>query len=214
MNAHTNVVAAVADTYRQRGYQVDVEPIGPTLPAFLSGFRPDLIARSANDNVVVEVKVGTQTAVADRLREVAERVNKQPGWRFSVVFADPNNPGRVVEGETTPLPVLERRLESAHQLIQTGQLEGAFLLLWSALEGALRLLGDRAQLPLTNLPSSALIRELYSQGELDRQQFEILMRELPLRNQLVHGLGSGAPAQPAQLATVAQALIADLKNHD
>src|SRR5262245_37793074 len=178
MNSQTYAVAAVADSYRQRGYQVEVEPVGPMLPPFLLGFRPDLIARGPHDNVVVEVKVGTRTAIADRLREVAEQVNKQPGWRFSVVFSDPSTPGQFVEGETTPLPVLEERLESVRHLIQSGQREAALLLLWSTLEGALRLLGERAQLPLKNLPPSALIRELYSQGELDRQQFETLMREL------------------------------------
>jgi hypothetical protein len=212
MNAHIDAIAAIAESYRQRGYQVEVEPAGQALPPFLLGFQPDLIARSPNENVVIEVKVGTRTSVADRLREVAERVNNQPGWRFSVVFSDPNNPGQIVEGETTPLPALEQRLESGRQLIQSGQGEAAFLLLWSTIEGVLRLLGDRAKLPLKNLPPSALIRELYSQGELNRQQFDTLMRELPLRNQLVHGLGSTVAAQPNELAAVAEALLGELKD--
>ena len=91
-----------------------------------------LIARGPDESVVIEVKVGTRTSVADRLREVAERVSQQPGWRFSVVFSDPNNPGQIAEGETTPLPALEQRLEHGRQLIQLGQRDAAFLLLADA----------------------------------------------------------------------------------
>jgi hypothetical protein len=73
------VVARVADDYRRRGYDVEVEPAANALPAFLHGFHPDLIARKPGDeSVVVEVKVGTRTSAAEQLREIAERVNQQP----------------------------------------------------------------------------------------------------------------------------------------
>ena len=212
MNAHTDAIAAVADSYRQRGYDVDVEPLGQALPPFLRGFQPDLIARGPDESVVIEVKVGTHTSVADRLRDVAERVSQEPGWRFSVVFSDPSNPGQIAEGETTPLPALRQRLEHGRQLIQLGQRDAAFLLLLSAIERTLRLLAERARLPLKSLPPSALIRELYSQGELGREQFEMLMRELPIRNQLVHGLDSSVATQPNELAVLAETLLGELKN--
>ena len=59
MNEHIDAVAAVAESYRRRGYQVEIEPDDTGLPPFLLGFRPDLIARSASENVVIEVKVGS-----------------------------------------------------------------------------------------------------------------------------------------------------------
>jgi class 3 adenylate cyclase len=210
LQAEAQAIASIAASYRQRGYQVDIEPSGPGLPKFLEGFTPDLIARRSGDNVVVEVKVGTRTSVADRLRDVAERVNQQPGWRFSVVFADPGQPDQVLDGETTPRLQLEQRVRDADVLMQSGQQEGAFLLLWSALEGILRLLAERAQLPLTNLPSSALIRELYSAGEIGREQCDTLMRLLPVRNRLVHGLGSQERVEAAQLAAVVRPLLGEL----
>lgn len=205
-------IARVASRYRDSGYDVQVEPAGADLPPFLLGFRPDLIARRPGDNVVVEVKIGTRTSVAERLREVAERVNKEPGWRFSVVFADPDRPDQLVDAETTPLAVLEQRSNDAHQLIESGQKEAAFLLLWSALEGLLRLLSERAQLPLKSLPPSTLIRELYSAGELSRDQFDQLMRQLPLRNQLVHGLGSHEGIESGVLEAIVNSLISDLRD--
>ena len=184
----SQAIAKVAEDYRRRGYDVAVAPRGSDLPEFLAGYQPDIIARSPTESVVVEVKVGTRTSVAERFREIAERVNRQPGWRFSLVYVSPSEPDQVLEAEPAPLPELQERAREADSLLQANQPEAAFLLYWSTLEGSLRLLGRRAQLPLENLPSSALIRELYSSGELSREEFDTLMRLLPMRNRLVHGL--------------------------
>ena len=211
-NLEAQAIANVAAGYRNRGYQVEIAPTGAALPAFLRGFQPDLIARRPDDNVVVEVKIGTRTSVAERLHEVAERINREPGWRFSVVFADPDRPGYVTEGETTPFVLLEQRVQNAHQLIETRQNEAAFLLLWSALEGLLRHIGERAQLPLTSLPPSALLRELYSAGELSRDNFDALMRLLPIRNKLVHGFGQDEGIDTEELEAIVNSLLADF--HD
>src|SRR5437016_268858 len=135
------VIAKVADDYRRRGYEVIIEPKGPDVPKFLEGFQPDLIARSAGESVVVEVKVGTRTSVAERLRDIAERVNRQSGWRFSLVFVNPDEPDQISEGQAASFAVLQERAHNAESLLRTGQREAAFLLLWSALEGILRLLG-------------------------------------------------------------------------
>jgi hypothetical protein len=208
----SQVIAKVAEDYRRRGYEVAVEPRGPGLPEFLEDFQPDLIARGARETVVIEVKVGTRTSVAERLRDVAERVNRQPGWRFSLVFVSPDQPDQVSEAQPAPLSLLEERARNAEILRQVGQKEAAFLLLWSALEGILRLLGDRAQLPLASLPPSTLIRELYSAGEINREQFDSLMRLLPARNQLVHGFGSQESVDVEQLHPLVRELLAEVKS--
>ncbi len=208
----SEVIAKVAQDYRRRGYDVEVEPRGPELPEFLGGFQPDLIARSPAESVVVEVKVGTRTSVIERLREVAERVNRQPGWRFSLVFVSPDQPDQVSEAQPAPLSLLEERARNAEALLQEGQSEAAFLLLFSALEGILRFLGHRAHLPLESLPPSTLIRELYSEGEITREQFESLMRLLPIRNRLVHGFGSQEHLDVEELRLLVQALLAEGKS--
>jgi len=209
----SHAAAKVAEEYRRRGYQVVIAPTGPELPAFLAGYQPDLIARSPSETVVVEVKVGTRTSVADRFREIAERINRQPGWRFSVVYVSPSDPDQLTEAEPAPLPDLIRRAGEADSLFQAGQPDAAFLLYWSALEGTLRLLGRRFQLPLENLPSSALIRELYSSGEISRNDFDTLMQLLPLRNRLVHGqLGRTENANVEPLRGLVNTLLENAKS--
>ncbi len=209
----SQAVARVAEDYRRRGYGVSVMPSGSDLPEFLAGYQPDIIARGPNESVVVEVKVGTQTSVAERFREIAERVNRQPGWRFSLVYISPSAPDQLTEGEPAPLPDLQKRARDADSLLQAGQPEAAFLLFWSSLEGTLRLLGRRAQLPLENLPSSALIRELYSTGEISRDHFDTLMRLLPIRNRLVHGLvGSTENVNVEPLRGLVNTLLEDARS--
>jgi hypothetical protein len=206
------VISRVAEDYRRRGYEVEVEPSADVVPEFLRGLHPGLIARRPGDSVVVDVKVGTRTSVAERFREIAERVNKEPGWRFSLVFANPDEPSQITEAEPAALHVLEQRTQNAGDLLRTGQNEAAFLLLWSALEGILRHLGERAQLPLANLPPSALMRELYSAGEISREQFEALVGLFPVRNQLVHGFGSRADLEAEQLLILVKSLLAELRH--
>ena len=207
----SQVIAKVAEDYRRRGYEVEVAPRGPAVPAFLGDFQPDLIARGAGESVVVEVKVGTQTSVAERLRDVAERVSREPGWRFSLVFVNPEQPDQLAEDEAAPLSLLEERVRNAEVLRQSGQVEAAFLLLWSALEGILRLLGARAHLPVASLPSSTLIRELYSAGEISGDQFERLMQLLPIRNRLAHGVGSRQDVDVQELEILVRALLEEVK---
>lgn len=206
------IVARVADDYRRRGYDVEVEPAATALPEFLRDFHPDMIARKPGESVVVEVKVGTRTSAAEQLREIAERVNQQPGWRFSLVFADHNRPDQLTESEPPRMAVIEERARNAEVLIGSGQNEAAFLLLWSTLEGILRLLGERAHLPLASLPPSALLRELYSAGEISREQFETLLELLPIRNQLVHGFGPDPQPDTGRLRHTVNALLADLRS--
>lgn len=206
------LIGKVADQYRQRGYTVDVEPKGERLPEFLRGFQPDLIARRPGESVVVEVKVGTRTSVAERLRAIAERVNREPGWKFSLVFANPDQPDVFTEAEPAPLPLILERVANAEILIGSGQQEAAFVVLWSAVEGILRFLGERADLPLSSLPPSTLMRELYSAGEISREQLETLLRLLPVRNQLVHGVGSKPQVDLAALKQVVDALLQDAQS--
>lgn len=207
-----NVIAKVAEDYRRRGYDVDVEPSGPSLPEFLGEFRPALIARSPGETVVVGVKIGTRTSVAERLRDVVEQINRQPGWRFSLVFVNPEHPDQLTEAQPAPLALLQERAKNADALLQADQKEAAFLLLWSVVEGTLRLLAERADLPLSSLPPSALIRDLYSAGEISAQHFDSLMRLLPIRNQLVHGLEYQEVMDAEGLRRLGQELLAEARS--
>ncbi len=215
-NKSSNVIPkaleSVAEKYRARGYEVLVEPQGSDLPPFLKGFQPDLVARRQGESVVVEVKVGTETSVAERYKNLAEAVQAQPGWRFDLVFIKPGEGESIaVDADLPDESELQGRLERANHLEAIGALEAAFIVLWSAAEGLMRLEAKRAGLPLDRMPLSALIRELYSAGEISREDYETILRLMDTRNRAVHGFSTQVSAeQVSELKTIVEHLFTEL----
>jgi len=202
----------IAAEYAARGYEVQVEPGPEKLPEFLVGFHPDLVARGPNESVVIEVKEITKTAASERFRDIAEAIQRHPGWRFSLVVIDPRS------DEVTPptQPLLERkdiadRLGRVNELLKAGATDAAFLLMWAAVEALLRHIATREGLPLERVPSSSLMKELFSLGILSRSELDVAQRAFSVRNALVHGFATtGLDEATKELAQLAQELLSEL----
>jgi hypothetical protein len=65
--------------------------------------------------------------------------------------------------------------------------DAAFILLWSSVEALPRHIVTREELPLERVPSSAVLKELFSLGLPSRRGLDIALRALSVRNSLVHG---------------------------
>jgi len=203
----------IAADYRARGYEVLREPDPADLPEFLAGFRPDLVARGTRDSVVVELKIGTETAASERYRELAEVIQRHPRWRFSLVVIDP------CADDVAPLAehLLDRdeildRLATARKFFEAGSKDAAFVLLWTSLEALLRRIAVEEGLPLERVPSSALMKELYSLGVLSRSDLDITQRAFAVRNCIVHGFEASGLDQHMidELTDLADRLLAEL----
>jgi uncharacterized protein YutE (UPF0331/DUF86 family) len=210
--AYRQKLQEIAAEYEAGGYEVLVEPRPEQLPEFLAGFRPDLVARGPNESVVVEVKVGTRTAASERFRELAETIQRQPGWRFSLVVIDPRSDE--VAPPTQQLLARQEivdRLGRANELLKTGATDAAFLLMWVAVEALLRHIATREGLPLERVPSSSLMKELFSLGILSRSELEVAQRAFSVRNALVHGFTTTRLDETSrELAQFAQKLLLEL----
>ena len=210
--AYRQKLHEIAVEYEALGYEVLIEPSPEQLPEFLGRFRPALVARGPNESVVVEVKVGTQTAASERFRELAETIQRQPGWRFSLVVIDP----RSDEVAPPTQQLLDRqgivdRLGRAQELLKTGATDAAFLLMWVSVEALLRHIATREGLPLERVPSSSLLKELFSLGILSRSELEVAQRAFSVRNALVHGFATARLDETSrELAQFAQKLLSEL----
>jgi hypothetical protein len=204
-------IQEIAHDYEARGYRVLIEPTPPELPPFLANFHPDVIAYGPEDAIVVEVKVGTHTSASERYRELAEIIQQHPGWRFSLVVVDPRSDDIV----PATRPLLDRskivdRLKEAEELLKRGVKEAAFVLLWASIEALLRHMASREGLPLERVPSSALLKELFSLGLLSRNGLDIALQALSVRNSLVHGFEAPElDVISGKLALLAQELLAE-----
>lgn len=206
-----DALTKVAEDYRRNGYDVKFQPDAQDLPVSFENYRPDLIARGPSETVVVEVVVGGRRSVAERYRDVSELVNREPGWRFSLVYVNPERPDEILDATLPSIEQIQDRLHNAESLANSNQPEAAFLLLWSALEGVLRIIGHNANPPMESLPSSTLLRELYSAGEIGRESFETAMELLQIRNRLAHGFQEGVDgAHVEQLRQLIEDLLGEV----
>lgn len=183
-SAATRRVEEIAQEYKDKGYEVLVEPDAPQLPGPLAGFRPDLMVRRGDEVVVIEVK--SRASLGDpRLQALAEAVRRQPGWRFELVLLRPE-PGPPGTTEWTAEDVADS-LRQVESLLRSGHQAAAILLVWSAAEATLRLLAHGERLALDREDAPYLLKMLASRAVITREQHDRLWDILQSRNAVAHG---------------------------
>ncbi|OUL25065.1 hypothetical protein BV378_15940 [Nostoc sp. RF31YmG] len=184
---------SIAREYKKKGYQVLLHPSRSEVPDFLSSFSVDMIAINDQENVVVEVKSKPTLTKSSYLTALAKAVNNQPGWRFELVVTNPVK-SAVVEGNAQILLTSEikERIRLVRELSGKEQ-AAALILAWSAIEAALRLVGQEQGLELAKKPSLLIIKELYSLGVISQEDYQILDEGLQSRNLIVHGFRETKP---------------------
>lgn len=201
----------LAREYRRAGYEVVVEPDGPQVPAFLGDYRPDLIAVGDKESVVIAVKSmrGFDRSVANR--DIAARIDNQPGWRFELVVTGPRNARPTQEQAVWDLQVVDGYLEQVRRLLDARDNEAAFLLLWANGEALLRRMALDEGVPVSTLSPSQLVKELTTQGVLGRSDYFVLEEAANFRNAFAHGMGDPQlePALMDKLLRVIEGLRED-----
>lgn len=182
-----------AREYAQQGYRVIRRPSRVERPEFLAEFEPDLIAFGTPENIVVEVRSRETLAGADDLVALTAAVNAQPGWRIDLVVTNPRE--QPIVQKSTPLLAddeVQERIVAARQLLMLEQVEGSFVLAWSAVETFLRQFGETGTVPIDYLGTQTLLGDAYSLGVLSLQDYETLREALQQRNAVVHGYHTSA----------------------
>ncbi len=181
---HDTKLLDLARQYEARGYTVQVEPAREAVPFDLGGYRPDLLAEKGSEHLLVELKTGGPLPI-NYLQQVVETVRQHSGWRF--ILVNDANPSLGLDTRLLPAAVVEEKANRAGVLLENGDVEAAFLLLWTVLEALLRQHAEAIGLPLQQQQPRTLINYLYSEGDLGMPQYDVLMAALPARNQLAHG---------------------------
>ena len=180
--------------YSASGYEVLVSPSTAELPDFLREIdhRPDLIARSADDNIVVEVKTRESLRGDKRLSRVSELVGRQKAWNFVLVYTNPGRgKGRELGFHTVDSDQLLEVVEYARRLFGDSN-EGrarsaALLLLWSAFEAAATAVVRSGEDGRSARSTGAVVRDAVTLGLLSREAHGLLSALLKKRNALAHG---------------------------
>lgn len=179
---------AIAADYRRKGYEVIEAPSTEQLPDFLSGYQPDLIVRKGDEAIIVEVKTRSSLATYPQIRELAQMLEGEPGWTFELVA--------VSEGERLIAPegarpfgredILENTAE-VERLIDAGFTKASFLMAWSALEAAVRMVTEEEGTLLGGLTPTHIVNQAVVNGVISRDDYDLLTDAMKYRNALVHG---------------------------
>jgi hypothetical protein len=161
------------------------------LPNFAAGFTPDILARKGNGGVLAKVKQDRGDVQEDpSIVRMAEVVNAQPGWTFDLVVlgADADD---IPFGASEPsLDRIARMLDYAATAAGARDLQSSFVVAWAALEAAMRRTARDNGIPLTSYSPQFLVRTLYSNGLLSRQELDRLSGAITIRNAAAHGMES------------------------
>lgn len=204
-------VTELAADYARQGYRVVVQPEPGALPFDLGGYRPDLLAERDDDHVLVQVR-GPGARDVERVVQAAEEVRAHPGWRFLLVAGEEPNVGGppAEEGRLLSWDEMRDRLRAAERIAPDAGGAASFLVLWSTFEALLRRHAENAGLPFERLPTSSLLKQLYSYGELSIPQYDAAMAALNLRDRVAHGFAAGNLTDaPRSLASLVQELLAE-----
>jgi hypothetical protein len=183
------LIISVAERYQREGYDVKVDPGPSSIPFDLGGYRPDLIARKGDINLIIEIKTEAARISFDQLRSIVDEVKRHEGWRFVLITPqDVSDFAPSSEDEDQfSWEGVAHRIENAQRLSDLGESEAAYLILWIAFERMMRFQARRIELPVDRLAPRIVIRQMYSQGELSMAQFDIALACQEVRNRIVHG---------------------------
>jgi hypothetical protein len=183
-------VRRVARQYQDEGYDVIVQPQQDQLPSFAAPFPVDMVATKGDEHVIVAVKMHRKDLSSDlQITRLAEITNAQPGWSLDVVVLEPETPiERAAREAREPSDEqLAESLQSADEMTENGHVDLASVIAWAGLEAAMRKVASEAGFAGRTAPDD-LLRTLYSNGFLSREQFDRLNESYKIRTQVVHGL--------------------------
>jgi uncharacterized protein YutE (UPF0331/DUF86 family) len=153
----------------------------------------ELLARRGNENVVVQIKKTREDVEADPgIARRAEVIGKHPGWRFDlVVLNEGDSIRRITRGAREPSNYeIDEAIANAESLLSVGQTRAALIIAWATLEAAMRKVCSNCELYMPKTTPTELIRTLYGNGILSREEFDLLRDGYRLRSEVVHGLVS------------------------
>jgi hypothetical protein len=164
------------------GFRVVIHPKRDTLPTFLQGYHPDMVAYKDNKKLAIEI-MGQAPSSKPKERMLRERFAGHPDWELRFVYAPPVN-------SDANIPVVSKQTVSEHldrleASVEAMGLAAALLTGWALFEAA-----ARALLPssLTRPQSPArLIETLASEGYVTPDEADMLRRVSRTRNEIAHG---------------------------
>jgi hypothetical protein len=147
------------------GYQVKVNPSDRELPESLRGFHPDIVAFREDKNLVIEFRNNKKVRRPEYFHELSEITRNNPDWHFLVA----TNLESLTQ-ELISIEEINAKLERSKEELRKDNSEAGFLYSWSSIKS-----------------TRDILYRIYSDGCMEKKDYQFLMKSLNLRNAFVHG---------------------------
>lgn len=186
------------------GFRVVIHPKRDTLPTFLQGYQPDMVAYKDNKNLAIEI---TAQAPGSEPKErlLRERFAGHPDWELRFVYAPPAHSDANIPAVSAQTVV--DHLDRLDASVEAMGLSAALLAGWAVFEAAARtLLPSSLTRPQ---PPARLIETLASEGYVTPDEADMLRRLSRTRNEVAHGRLDVTPSRDdvAWLISVTRSLL-------
>ena len=185
-------VEEIAQTYREKGYDVLIEPRGDQLPDFLQAFQPDLIVHKDNEHIVFEVKSRLRGQISKFLQAdgLAKAVRNKADWKFQLVLLGPENSFSMAGASPFTVEEIRSKIMEVAFFVENGHLEAAFLIGWSLVEATLRVLAMKEEIAGETATPDYLLKQMTFEGIISRETYHDLKHAQQTRDAIAHGFKS------------------------
>jgi hypothetical protein len=181
-------VEHIARDYRMNGYVVILHPDKDNLPPGLEGRGIDMIAEGKGEKIAVQLKSRYQLVDLDAVRQLEEQMKGQPGWRLELIVVPPEDGSEVPRnGTEADTGYIRSMMDEVTAALVAHLLRSAFIMAWAAAEAALREVAREQGLTKELEAPRFLLKTVYSNGGISREDYDGAEQAFQVRNVLVHG---------------------------
>jgi hypothetical protein len=183
----------IAEDYCSQGYAVITHPDKDHLPGGLGDLGVDLLAQRGDETVAVRLRSRSQLYDLNGLHPLSEGPKLPPGWRLDLIVLPPEGGVEIPrDGAEVGPEYITSLAEEAHRVLAAGAMRAAFVLAWAATEAAMREAARRDGVAIDREVPRFILKTLYSNGLISREDYDRVDQCFHTRNAVVHGF---APAK-------------------
>jgi len=177
--------------YESKGYRFYVEPKGSFLPNELADFRPDAIAISDNERIIIEVINKAAKNYKKKVKQIREQMSLVPGnWKLEIVSIDGISEDEFIIPSEATLYLISSQIRD---LLEQDFIEPTILMCFAAIEGVGRMILQKNNTNFDKrLAGYQLFATLEENGFITARNSKFLRRMWEGRNLYAHGYFSEA----------------------
>ncbi len=180
----SNVLRSFQRVSEARGLTFYVDPPRKVVPDFLGNYQPDAIARGSEGGIIIQVTRPGSGKAEKRFAEISQRVSRQKGWTFQLVYLNPLDETPIAKPTWQQLQAAFGETEA---LASGGHYAAALVNAWAVLEALARLATTESETERFSTSPLHAVQALAEEGFVENEVAGRLRGLARLRDAVVHG---------------------------